>query len=245
MARDSLTRLEKLAGDLERTLGDNLVSLVLYGSAARGDYDPKRSDINLLLVLRDAGPAALRPVGRLIADWTKAEPPPLIVTEPGWRASADVFAMEIEDMRQSHRVLRGADPFADLATSPADLRDELEREARGKLAQLRSQFTAVQADGRALGRLLETSAGTFFVLFRALLRLRGVTPPYGVEELVAQTAKTVGFDPQAFAWPLARLAGRPARRLEPFDETGAGYVKAIELLVECVDGLDRSRATDN
>ncbi|HEX9581603.1 MAG TPA: nucleotidyltransferase domain-containing protein [Gemmatimonadales bacterium] len=237
MARDSLTRLETFAGDLERALGDNLVSLVLYGSAARGDHHAKRSDINLLLVLRDARPATLRPIGRLIADWTRREPPPLIVTETGWRASADVFAMEIEDMRQAHRVVRGVDPFAGLETSAADLRTELEREARGKLLQLRSHFAAVESDGRALGQLLESSAGTFFVLFRALIRLKGSTLPRGADELVAKAAEIAGFQAQAFAWPLAQLSGRPARRLEPFDQAGEAYVEAIERLVECIDGL--------
>jgi len=235
-----MTQLDELAAELDRATGDNLVSLVLYGSAARGNYDPKRSDVNLLLIVRDAGPEALQPLGGLVGRWTKkaGQPPPLIFSEAEWLASTDVFAMEIEDMRQAHRVLRGADPFAGLETSPADLRTELEREARGKLLQLRSEFAATEADGRALGDLLETSAGTFFVLFRALLRLKGTVPARKADELVAQTATLVGFGQDAFQWPLARLAGHSARRLEAHDKAGAQYLSAIARFVTFMDEMD-------
>ena len=35
--------------------GDDLVSIILYGSAASGDYVPGKSDINFMIVLSDAG----------------------------------------------------------------------------------------------------------------------------------------------------------------------------------------------
>lgn len=44
--------LERFLELLEKTLGDSLVSLVLYGSVARGDAKAD-SDIDLLLILRD------------------------------------------------------------------------------------------------------------------------------------------------------------------------------------------------
>jgi len=41
--------LDKFVARLQETFGDNLVSAVLYGSVARGDFKP-RSDIDLLVV---------------------------------------------------------------------------------------------------------------------------------------------------------------------------------------------------
>ncbi len=50
--------LEELRERLTSVYGDRLVHLILYGSAARGDYDPLGSDIDVLVVLKgpvDAG----------------------------------------------------------------------------------------------------------------------------------------------------------------------------------------------
>jgi len=41
--------LNHLVGDLRATHGDNLASVVLYGSAAAGDHIELRSDYNLLI----------------------------------------------------------------------------------------------------------------------------------------------------------------------------------------------------
>ena len=35
------------------TLGDNLFSLMLYGSAVRGGFDAKHSDLNVLIIQRN------------------------------------------------------------------------------------------------------------------------------------------------------------------------------------------------
>jgi hypothetical protein len=236
MAKDWNTQLEDLAAQLDRSLKDHLVSLVLYGSAARGDFNPGHSDLNLLLILDDASPETLRAMGSAVHFWVKAgHPPPLIFSQGGWRASTDVFPIEIEDMRQAHRMLRGGDPFVGLETAPADLRQELEREVLGKLLQLRAEYAASGPLPKALGALLENSAATFFVLFRAVLRLTGTVPPAAPAELVRVTASVVGFDPTAFDWVLARLAGNRIPDLTQFDPIAERYLGAIERLAEFVD----------
>ena len=46
-------KLDQLVEKLSKALGDELVSVVLYGSAASGDHDEKFSDYNVLCVLRE------------------------------------------------------------------------------------------------------------------------------------------------------------------------------------------------
>ncbi|MBM4275018.1 MAG: nucleotidyltransferase domain-containing protein [Deltaproteobacteria bacterium] len=57
--KDTLRRvLGELRERLTALYGNRLMRLVLYGSAARGDYDPEGSDIDVLVVLKgpvDAG----------------------------------------------------------------------------------------------------------------------------------------------------------------------------------------------
>ncbi|HEX9726974.1 MAG TPA: hypothetical protein VGA37_00545 [Gemmatimonadales bacterium] len=238
--RGSAETVEQFAAALALAAGDNLVSLLLRGSAARGDYDAKRSDLNVVIILTDASATALRPLADAVAGWVKADqPPPVIFTEAGWHASTDVFPIELEDMREAHRLLHGTDPFAKVATTREDLRRELEREARGKLIQLRAEYVAVAAHGKWLGALLLRSAKTFFVLFRALVRASGATPPQDPRALVAVAAELAGFDPTAFEWIVAKLAGEKRPDLAAYAPEGGRYLDAIERFVLYVDSMMR------
>jgi hypothetical protein len=228
-------RLERLASAVATATGDNLVSLVLYGSAAAGAR-AAQSDVNLLMVLRDASAAALHPLGDALRDWLRGgERAPLVFSLDGWRRAADVFPIEIEDIRQRHRVLRGTDPVADLFTTRDDLRRELEREARGLLIQLRASYAAAASDGKALAAVVRDSLRTVLVLFRASLRLAEGQPPDTREALVEAVARNAGLDPAAFRWPLEQQgASRPAR-LQPHDPVAAAYLDAVASFVAYVD----------
>ncbi len=239
MAGSARPNLEQFASRLEAALGDNLVALLLFGSAARGTQVEGRSDLNLLVIVKDASVARLHEATPLLAEWAKAgEPAPLVFAEAEWRASADVFPIEIEDMREAHRVLAGRDPFQGVATRRADLRRELEHELRGKVLRLRTEYAAAAADGQALGRLLVHSAGTFFVLFRATLRLLGGAPPAGHDALGKETAAAAGLDVAAFDWVLAALGSKEAKPLAAYDPVAGKYVDAMESLADFVDRLE-------
>jgi len=237
MAKDARTRIEEFAGELEAALASNLVSLLEFGATARG-HQRADSDINLLLIVRDASTAALKPASAAIARWAKAvHAAPLIFSEAEWRRSADVFPIEIEDMREAHRVVRGSDPLDGVQTTRDDLRSQLEREVRGKLLHLRAQYAAAAGDPKRLEQLLLTSASTFFVFFRATLRTRGTVPPAALDALVRETAAAAGFDSASFQWIVARRAGRATPALQAFDPLAAAYVDAIEQLADFVDQL--------
>jgi len=234
--RDDLERrLERFATAVADAAGANLVSLVLYGSAAAGQHG-SRSDVNLLLVLRDASAAGLHPLGAAFRGWVRAgERAPLVFSEAGWRSAADVFPIEIEDIRHRHRILRGADPVADLRTTTEHLRHQLEREARGLLIQLRASYAAAESDGKALTEVVANSLGTVLALFRALLRLRGSAVPDDAATLVSVAAVAAGLDPAAFTWPVAqRAVPRPARLTE-YDPIAAQYLDAVQAFVDFVD----------
>ena len=59
------------------------------------------------------------------------------------RCSADVFAIELYDIKQRHKVLFGADHFTNLEV-PMDLhRVAVERELRTNLIRLRQKYMAI------------------------------------------------------------------------------------------------------
>jgi hypothetical protein len=145
-------------------------------------------------------------------------------------------------MREAHELLRGRDPFDGITTTKEDLRRELEREIRGKLLRLRTEFAAAAPNGKALGELLLDSAGTFFVLFRAVLRLVGRTPAQTPKTLVHETAEAAGLDASAFDWVLDKIVGHNVQALKAHDPVGDHYVQQIEQLAQFIDTYDTTSA---
>lgn len=175
-------------------------SAVLYGSAARGDFVPGWSDINLLVVVDGLAPDVLRGLGRGLGEWRKASAePPLLITRAEWARASDVFPIEITDMRAAHTVLRGANPLDGLDVSPPDLRAALERELRGKLLRLRQGYAARSADqAAALGDLAARSASTMLVLLRGVLVLVARPVPSDPLQLASAASAIMGIEGEGF-----------------------------------------------
>jgi hypothetical protein len=193
--RESVARVvDSFLAETDAALGSGY-SAVLYGSAARGDYVPGRSDINLMLVVEQLSPQVLRSLGRAFTGWRKASPePPLVMSRAEWNRATDAFPVEITDMQTAYRVLRGADPLHGVQVDRGDLRKALEREFRGKLLRLRQGYATYAPDPAALGALGLQSAATILVLLRGVLILLGKPIPNDPLELAAAAAAGIGFE---------------------------------------------------
>lgn len=210
-------------------------SAVLYGSAARGDFFPGWSDINLLLVTDALTPQILRGLGRTLGEWRKtATEPPLLITRVEWARASDVFPVEITDMRAAHKVLRGADPLAELEVSPSDLRAALERELRGKLLRLRQGYAARSGDESALGDLAARSASTVLVLLRGLLTLQGRPVPSDPLQVASAAAAMMGIEGEEFLG-VVRHRGEPRWRCSGAEFEA--YLDAVARAAAFVDQL--------
>ena len=233
---DKIRQAEKAAAQIADDLGDNLRSMVLFGTAIRGGYSPAHQEVNIMVIVEDASTKAIGPIEKSLASWVKkGNAAPLIYERVEWEGSTDVFPIEIEDMREAHKLIAGTDPFEGAVTSRNDLRRELERELRGKLLQLRAQYAAFAPSGRVLTRLLTDSASTFFVLMRALVRLEGQTPEAKPARLVEQAASIANLDVGAFGWVVDKIEGEKVKALRSDDPIAARYVDEIQKLTNYVD----------
>src|SRR5437667_222415 len=89
--------VEHFAHEVAGALGERLVALLLYGSAARGTHVPDRSDVNTLLICDAVDEDLFARLEPAVRGWTRAgHPAPLILTEREWRASADAFPIEYD-----------------------------------------------------------------------------------------------------------------------------------------------------
>jgi len=233
---DKLEQAEKLAAQIAEDLGENLQSMMLFGTAIRGGYAKAHQEVSVMAVVEDASTGAIKAAEKSLSAWVKkGNAAPLIFDRSEWEASTDVFPIEIADMREAHKLIAGVDPFEEITTTRDDLRQELEREVRGKLLQLRAQYAAFATNGGALTRLLIDSASTFFVLMRALVRLEGQTPEANPASLVDQAAAIADLDAGAFSWVVDKITGEKVKNLRGDDPIAARYVDEMQKLVNYVD----------
>jgi hypothetical protein len=228
--------LEELVAQLRAAFGAELRSVVLYGSAASGEHIPQRSDYNVLVLVDALDVARLDAVAAVVRAWSEAgNPPPFTLTTEEWRRSADIFPMEYSDIQERHRVLHGASPFDGVRVAPVDLRRQLESEAMGKLLHLRQGVLAAGGDGKRQLELLEASKSTIMVLFRAIIRLHGQTPPADTVELCREVGRLAGFDPEPFSRVVRHVRGEA--KVKPGDAGSllTEYVRGVQQLVTHLD----------
>src|SRR5215470_9903886 len=130
--------LSEFVEKMRTAAGGNLVSVVLYGSAAEGEFHPEYSDLNILCMVHDTAFGALTPISAVVDWWRgKKHHPPLVLTAEELRTTADVFSIEFLDMKQRYRVLWGEDVLKTLEVPMHLHRSQLEYELREKLFLLR------------------------------------------------------------------------------------------------------------
>jgi len=179
---------------LDRALGQEY-SLVIYGSAARGEFLAGRSDLNLLLVADQLDGPRLREVGAALGDLTRqGYPPPLLIERGEWGRAGDVFPIEIRDMQAAHQVLRGSDPLSGMQVDPADLRRALEQELRGKLLRLRQAYALHAGDPEVLQAAAAMSVSSVAALLRVTGFLLGMAMPRETAAMLSAIGAAIGVD---------------------------------------------------
>lgn len=230
------TQLDQSLGTLAKTLGELAglnASVVLYGSAARADWVPGRSDVNLLVLVDDTSSTALRRLTPAVTEWhTKGFAPPLIMGREEWQRSADVFPIEIADMQVAHRVLCGVDPVQGMAVDPVDLREAVEKELRGKLVRLRQAYVRFGDAGLILGGFALASIASYFALLRCVAVLYHRAPGREPKETVAALAAELGAD----SGVAVEIAGH--RRDPEWNCPPDTFVRYLDLVRRTVDLVD-------
>ena len=233
-------QFDALIDDLKATHGKNLSCVILYGSAAAGDFVPKQSDYNILIALHKIGPEDLSNAHACVREWARlGHPIPVYFSVSELQNASDVFPIEFHQMSVARKVLYGPDVLADITISDKFLRLQTEYELRSKLIQLRRQYIPVSTSVEGLKKLMAESLSSFASLFRAVLILKGLDPPATKHEIVALTANQLKID----GTPFEKIFNiRENNFTVVLDETSANtlfgdYMHQIENVINAVDSI--------
>lgn len=229
--------IDQFVSRVTATSAGNLQSLILFGSAADGEFHPEFSDVNLLCVLRDTSFASLTTLAPTVEWWLRQkQPPPLVLTSEELRRSADVFAIELLDMQQRHRVVHGEDLLKDFTVDLKHHRAQVEYELREKLILLRRGLLVANSKEQRLWELMLGSVSAFTTLFRhALIALGGAA--WSKREAVQLLAVRIAFDATAFLQLLDIREKKAERKQFEVSDLFRRYLGAIEQVTSAVDTM--------
>src|SRR5437016_4080058 len=233
--------LDTVVEDLRAAHGDNLASIVLYGSVAAGDHVAEHSDHNLLIALKRITSEDLRLSQNAMRDWLKTgQPPPVYFTVEELKRAPDVFPIEFLQMEKARKILYGRDPFEFVKISQANLRHQTEYELRTKLIQLRRLYIPASTSVEKLSALLRDSLASFAALFRAVLILHEQEPPVSKADSIRATARLLGLNESPFE-QILRLRSKSGKTLTEAEANNvfSEYLSQIDRVIEAVDRIER------
>lgn len=218
--------------------GDNIISIVIYGSATGVDFNPKTSDINMVIIFKKLDfedfKKSLKLVSRGISKKIVA---PLFLTRWHVDTSADVFPVEFLEIKENHVLVYGEDIFGPLEIKQENIRLQCEQQIKGKLIRIRQAYLEIGLKRKGIEALLKESLSSFIPIFRNLLRLKGISPPLEKEQIIKELSAEFDLEAELFLeiWRDKQEDEKiGSQEVEPFFQR---YIEQIAKLAMAVDQM--------
>jgi predicted nucleotidyltransferase len=233
--------LTDLVTKLKEAAGSNLLSVILYGSAATDEFHEGHSDLNILCIMQNLGRDDLAKMHDASAWWVKKRhPAPLFFTLDELHHSSDIFAIELLDIKAAHRILHGIDVMASLHIPMEGHRLQVERELRNNTLRLRQHYLRHPTDSTKTLGLMTSSISSFAALFRHALLALGQGPPSSKRDTMDRLGSVLEFDPAPFHTIFDIREGRKRERDVDVQATFGAYLDTVAKVTE---EMDRRLAT--
>jgi len=231
-------QINEFVSRLRQAAGENLQAVLLYGSAASGEFHPEFSNLNLLCILREMSFGELTAMAPAVEWWSRQKHhAPLVLTREELERAADVFSIELLDIQQNHRVLFGDDVLSELRIPMHLHRVQLEYELREKVILLRQRLLAAAGNKGRLWDLLLSSFSAFTTLFRHALIALGDTAPPSKQEAIRALSTRIRFDPSAFLQLLDIREHKAERKQFDVADVFTRYLAAIQQVTAALDTM--------
>jgi predicted nucleotidyltransferase len=229
-------KLDEFVQKLKSSAGENLKAVALYGSAVTGEFHSKHSDLNLLCVLERADAARIGKLHAAVEWWLRqGHRAPLVFTLEELTRSADVFPIELLDMKTHHRMLYGEDVLAGLSVPLHYHSIQVERELRTDWLRLRQAILTAPKKGDAYLSLMTSSFSAFAALFRHALIALGEPPAANKREAIERVGRFAHADPSGFLTILDFREGKRRQREIVVEEALERYFPFVEAVTDEFD----------
>jgi hypothetical protein len=232
-------KLKKSLGEfvtgIKEIYSSELISVIIYGSAASGEFIAKRSNVNLLVVLANTDIATLQKATGLIRKCKRCVP--LFLTEKYITSSLDVFPVEFLDMQENHVTLDGRDILKDLKIELNNLRFQCEQELKAKLIHLKQIYLNSNKDKAALREALFKYFTSVTHISRNLLRLKNRMPTGKKEDIFKGLAEDFKIDPALWEKIWLAMNNKITVNNQDIEQIYGGFVKDLEKIVGIVDEM--------
>lgn len=228
--------VDNFIDELKDVYADKLVSVVLYGSAASGEYISKHSNINLAIVLKDASIPSIKMCARFVNKNKFLSVNPVFFTEDYVKRSLDVFPIEFLDIKENHIILHGKDVFKDIQIDLKNLRFQCEQELKSKILNIKKLYLR-NKNKLALKNILFKAVTSSLHILRNFVRLKGKEPSYRKDEILDELSGEFAVDVN----PLKKILDAKNKNVrlnnKDIEELFTGLVETLENISDKVDRL--------
>ena len=188
-----MKNLDKFVEELKNTLGENLLSVIAFGSQA--NVEDAKSNLNLMIVTNELTAENLYDISKPVKKWVKGKNPfPVIMNRDEWYSSFDVYAIEYADIKENYRIIYGEDLIPTISINKYFLRLQCESELKSLLLKYKNNFLMNVKSDREMKKLLNNVIKTLLVIFRSVLRLHDSAVPYRAVDIIEFASNYLSFN---------------------------------------------------
>ena len=188
-----MKNLDKFVEELKNTLGENLLSVIAFGSQA--NVEDAKYNLNLMIVTNELTAENLYDISKPVKKWVKGKNPiPVIMNRDEWYSSFDVYAIEYADIKENYRIIYGEDLIPTISINKYFLRLQCESELKSLLLKYKNNFLMNVKSDREMKKLLNNVIKTLLVIFRSVLRLHDSAVPYRAVDIIEFASNYLSFN---------------------------------------------------
>ena len=208
---DLADALDGFCRKLQRALGEQLISVILYGGVAKGEFVPGSSDVNVMMVIRDSTVELLERISPILDQARRdIHLSLLLLTERDLAPATEVFSTKFQDIQRYHIVLFGTDAAGQINVTQERLRRQCAREIMNLQLRLRQFYLQRMRRPEMIENTLKAVISPFLTTLSVLLELSTGEGTATKVATVASASK-LGLDPHV----LERMLGLKRGEIKP------------------------------
>lgn len=230
--------LQRFCNQLQEALGEQLVSIILYGGLAKAEYAPASSNVNVMVVLKQATvevlDKAVAPVQQGMRDFSLAV---MVLSENDLHHSTDAFPIKFMDMQRHHRLLWGKKVLAEIVIAKDHLRLRCEQEIKNLLLRLRQFYLQRIHHTELIESTLTRAISSFLTSLSPLLILKAGHAPITKSAIAEAAGREFGFNTKSLTDVLALKSGNYKPEVAELKRLYNAFMTTVEKAAELVDQL--------